>query len=124
MPNPLSHRTSLLTCSGTSGRRLITESPLNPARAHDDAHLVQPKVGRVEEHHLADLGIQCVEPERANGGALLGGGDGDLELDRVRAAQEAHQLPGAARRSGWAVRGSWWAWFSSFDGGSDARVAP
>ena len=70
----------------------IAGAPLDPARAHDDARLVEREVGRVEEHHLADLGIQRVEPELANRGALLGGGDGELELDRVRAAQEAHQL--------------------------------
>ena len=70
----------------------IADAPLDPARAHDDARPVERQLGRVEEHHLADLGIQRVEPERADRRALLGGGDGELELDRVRAAQEAHHL--------------------------------
>ena len=30
----------------------IADAPLDPARAHDNTHLVERKVGRVEEHHL------------------------------------------------------------------------
>ena len=74
---------------------MITESPmraLDPARPHDDAHLVQRKVGRVEEHHLADLGIQRVEPERANGARCWAAGTVSLSSTESEAAQEAHQL--------------------------------
>jgi hypothetical protein len=35
---------------------------LDPARAHDHAGHVEREVGRVEEHHLADLRIEGVEP--------------------------------------------------------------
>lgn len=70
----------------------IAHTPLDPARAHDDARPVELKVGRIEEDHLPDLGIQRIEAERADRRTLLGGGDSELELDRIRAAQEAHHL--------------------------------
>ena len=70
----------------------VADAPLDPARAHDDARPIEREVGRVEEHDLADLGIERVEPERADRGSLLGGGHGELELDRVRALQQAHHL--------------------------------
>jgi hypothetical protein len=62
-------------------------------RAHDDARPIEHEIGRVEEHDLADLRVERVEPKPSDRGTLLGGGDGELELDRIRALEQAHQLP-------------------------------
>jgi hypothetical protein len=43
---------------------------VDPARARR-RRLVEREVGRVEEHHMADLGIQRVEPELANRGRVI-----------------------------------------------------
>ena len=43
----------------------VAVAPAHAARAHDDAGLVQPQVGRVEEEDLPDLRLQRIELERA-----------------------------------------------------------
>jgi hypothetical protein len=70
----------------------VVALPLDTACANDDTVLAEREIGRVEEEHLADLGIKRVEGERCDGRPLIRIRQGQLQLDAVGAFDERDQL--------------------------------
>ena len=94
-PNDGDRRSSAGSAAGSTGRSLTTDVValvLHAAGAHDDARLVERQVGRVEEEDLPDLGVERIDAEPLQRGALLVLGDRQLELDAVGVLGQREQL--------------------------------
>ena len=80
--------------AGTTGRSFTTESSpfiCTPSSANDDAVSVERQVGRVEEEHLADLGVEWIDPQRGDGGDVIGLRHRELQLDAVGSLDQREQ---------------------------------
>src|SRR5919106_1606722 len=62
------------------------------ATSRTDADGVQIEVGCVEEVDLADLGLERIEAEACDRGAVVGGGNRELQFDAVRLLRELQHL--------------------------------
>ena len=82
----------MIGIDGTELHDDVSGPPLDPSCASDDAHGVEVQIGRVEEEHLANLRLERVEPERNDRGAMVGGGNRELQLDAVRLPRERKHL--------------------------------
>ena len=91
---PSARRSLRGSSAGTTGRSLTTLSPCFRARRarHDDTGAAQLKVGRIEEHHLAQITIEHVEVQLQHCGMAVGIRDRHFQLDAVDVLQQAENL--------------------------------
>ena len=70
----------------------VTRFTLYPPRPHHHALIVERQIGRVEEHDLANLGLEHIHAERGDGRSVISVRHGQLELDAVGSLDQPEHL--------------------------------
>ena len=93
---PASWRSSAASSLGIDRPQLdhrVVDRALDPPRAHDDARLVERRSGVSKKNTWRIWASSGSSPSALIAARCWAVGDGELELDRVRPAQQAHQVP-------------------------------
>ena len=70
----------------------IARFALDPPRPHHDALIVERQIGRVEEHDLANLGLEHIHAEGGDRRRVIGVRHGQLQLDAVGSLDQSEHL--------------------------------